>query len=156
MTQTMTKRETSATPRRWFEGGPLSTLRDEMDELVSNFFGGVPSAVIGAPSIDISETEDSVEVTTDLPGYKADQINVEVNDNYLTISGETSEEKNVENGNGRKFHRVERRHGSFSRSVRLPCNVDQDNTDAELKDGVLTVTLRKADDARSKKIAIKG
>ena len=158
MTQAVTKQNKNTTPRRWFDGGPLSMLRDEMDELFTTFFGGIPATASFelSPSIDVSETDETVEVTTDLPGFETDDINVDINNNYLTISGETSEETKTENGNDRKYHRVERRHGSFSRTVRLPCAVDEEKTGAELKNGVLTVTLPKVEEAKGKKIAIKG
>ncbi len=153
------KKREATTPRRWFERGPMGTLRDEVDELFESFFG-TPTVAAGAemtiPSIDVAETDDAIEVTTDLPGIKAEDIDIEIRNDYLTISGQTSEKKETEEGDGRKYHRIERRTGSFSRSVRLPCDVQQDNVDAELKDGVLTVKMPKAEEAKSKKIAVKG
>ena len=147
------------TPGRWFARGPMGTLRDEVEELFESFFGTpalAGSAELTVPSTDVAETDDAIEVTTDLPGYKAEDVNIEIRNDYLTISGETSEEKETEEKNGRKYHRIERRKGSFSRSVRLPCDVQQDNVDAELKDGVLKITIPKAEEAKSKKIPIKG
>jgi HSP20 family protein len=158
MSGTVSKRETSQ-PRRWFERGPLSSLREEMDDLFENFFGTPSSGALSVdsmPSIDVSETAEAIEVKTDLPGIKPENIDIEIKDDYLTISGQTSEEKESEEGDGRKYHRIERRTGSFSRSVRLPCGVLQDKVDAELKDGVLTVTLPKAEEAKAKKINIRG
>lgn len=158
MTGSISKPE-STTPRRWFEQGPLTSLRDEMDDLFSSFFGA-PGAARGSdvavPSIDVAETDDAFEIKTDLPGIKSEDVNIEIRDNHLTISGSTSEEKKTEVGEGRKYHRLERRTGSFSRSIRLPCDVEEDNVDAELKDGVLTISLPKAQQAKSKKISIKG
>ena len=157
MPGTMTKPEAGA-PRRWFENGPLASLRDEMDGLFENFFGSpIHSHLAGGsvPSIDLAETDESVEVKTDLPGIRAEDVDIEIRNDYLTISGETSEEK-TEADEGRKYHRVERRSGSFARSVRLPCEVQQDEVDAELKDGVLTVTMPKAEEAKTTKVRIKG
>lgn len=155
---TVSKRE-NTTPRRWFEQGPLAALRGEMDELFESFFGeealAAPSAM-SVPSIDVAETDEAVEVTTDLPGYKADEVDIEIRDNYLTISGEQSEENESKGGNGKKYHRIERRKGSFSRSVRLPCEVQPDQVDAELADGVLKVTMPKAEEAKAHKVSIKG
>jgi len=108
------------------------------------------------PSIDFAESDESIEVTTDLLGIKADDVNIEIRNDYLTISGERSEGKKSEEGNGRRYHWGERRTVIFSRFARLPCDVQQDRIDAELKDGVLTVKLPKAEEARSKKIAVKG
>ena len=94
---------------------------------------------------------------TDLPGVSSDEVNIEIRDDYLTISGEHTEQTETDDGgNDRKFHRVERHHGSFSRSIRLPCGVNQEKVDAELRDGVLTVTMPKAEAARSHRIRVKG
>lgn len=158
MTGTMTKPE-STTPRRWFEQGPMASLRDEMDELFENFLGtptGSGLSTVRIPSIDISETDDAIQVTTDVPGMKAEDVDIEIRNDHLTISGDTSEETESKQKDGRTYHRIERRSGSFSRTVRLPCDVQQDKVAAELKDGVLTVTLPKAEVAKSKKIPVKG
>jgi HSP20 family protein len=157
MTQTLSKRETQPL-RRWFEDSPLGALRREMDEVFENFFGGrtLPTLSTGlVPSVDVSETAETVEVKTDVPGFKPEEINIDVGGNYLTISGEHIEEKKEE-GEGRKYHRVERRSGSFSRSVWLPCGVKEDKIEAKLKDGVLMVTLPKAEEAKRRKITVKG
>ena len=105
MTGTITKREPT-TPRRWFEGGPMGTLRDEVDELFESFFGApsiAAAAEMTVPSIDVAETDDAIEVTTDLPGVKAEDVDIEIRNDVLTISGETCEEKKTEKGNGRKL-----------------------------------------------------
>lgn len=145
-------------PGSWFEEQPLSVLRQEMDQLLQNFFGDdseVSARVAMVPRLDVAETDTEVEVTTDLPGFKPEEVHVEVRDNYLTVSGEHVEEKK-ENGNGKKYHRVERRSGSFSRSVWLPSPVDEGKVDAQLKQGVLTIRLPKTAAAQTKKIAVKG
>ncbi len=158
MTGTITKPDSNV-PRRWFDQGPLASFRDEVDGLFQSFFGGpgmLQTPDGGVPSIDVAETDDSIEVTTDLPGISAKDVDIEIRNDYLTISGQTSEEKKTEEDNGRKYHRIERRSGSFSRSVRLPCDVNQENIDAQLKDGVLTVTMPKLEEAKSRKITVKG
>ena len=157
MTGSISKPE-ARTPRRWYEGSPLMSLRDEMDDLFHNFFGAPAQSRLpemSVPSIDVSETESAIEVVTDVPGINADDVHIEVRDGVLSISGQTSEKKESEEGDGRKFHRIERRSGSFARSLRLPCSVDQDKIDAEMKDGVLTVTLPKAEEARGRKVTIR-
>ncbi|MEW4526172.1 Hsp20/alpha crystallin family protein [Maioricimonas sp. JC845] len=144
--------------KRWFEGSPIASLRREMDDLFENFFGqgeSLPSTLGTVPRLDVSETDDAIEVVTDLPGFKPDDVHIEVGDNSLTISGERAEETRTEEKE-RKYHRIERRSGSFSRSVWLPCPVKEENIEAELKDGVLTVTLPKAEEARRHKIQVKG
>ena len=110
MTATLTKRE-KATPRRWFDRGPLASLREEMNDLFENFFGESDTSTREMiPSLDVSETDEAVEVKTDLPGVKADEVDIEIRNNYLTISGEHSEETESEGENGRRYHRAERRH----------------------------------------------
>lgn len=148
----------SAPPSVWSQQWPLTHLRSELDNLFEHFFGS--SAVSGGnglmvPSVDVSETDNAIEVKTDVPGFKADDINVEVRDDMLTVSGEYSTEEKSNGDEKRKFHRVERRSGSFSRSVRLPCEVMADKVDAELKDGVLTVVLPKSAATKAQKISIR-
>lgn len=158
MAGSLSKPERGALFRPGFEGWPLSGLREEMDEVFKNFFGtnGVPAlSAATLPSIDVSETDAAVEIKTDVPGFKADEIDLHVDEGMVTISGKHSEEKE-EKEDGRKYHRIERRSGSFSRTVRLPCNVNSENVDAQLKDGVLTVSLPKTETAKRQKIKIKG
>ncbi|QDU39994.1 Spore protein SP21 [Maioricimonas rarisocia] len=153
-----TPRPQSPGLKRWFEGNPISSLRREMDDLLENFLGqgeALPASLSSVPRLDVSETDDAIEVVTDLPGFKPDDVHLEVGENSLTISGERSEETRTE-VKERKYHRIERRTGSFSRSVWLPCAVKEDSIEAELKDGVLTVTLPKADEAKRHKIQVKG
>lgn len=157
MISQLTRRETS-TPRRWFEMGPVSSLRDEMDQLFESFFGNgdeVRAAGRLVPNLDLSETPEAVEVKTDLPGFKPDEVNIEVGDNVLTISGTHTAEKETKE-DARKYHRIERRSGSFSRSIRLPCVVQDEKIAAELCDGVLSVTLPKSEKAKTRKIRVKG
>lgn len=109
-----------------------------------------------APRLDMSETDTAVEVQTDLPGIKPEEVTVELQDNCLVITAEHREEAEQKPENGRKFHRIERRQGRFSRSVWLPCPVDEAGIEAKLSDGVLTVTMPKSKQARRRRIAING
>lgn len=88
----------------------------------------------------------------DLPGIDPEQIDISISGNVLTIRGERKEEKEEK---GRTWHRVERRKGSFSRSLTLPCAVTEDEAAAEYKDGVLLVTVSKCEEARSHKVRVK-
>ncbi len=158
MAGTLTKTDRGSLYRPGWEGWPLAGLRDEMDEMFKSFFGTgslQPMTPGTLPSIDMSETDKAVEIKTDVPGFQPDEIDIDIEDGMVTISGERSEEKE-EKGDGRKYHRVERRSGSFSRMVRLPCSVNEDNVDAQLKDGVLTLTLPKSETAKRQKIKVKG
>jgi HSP20 family protein len=151
---TVAKRE----PRHvgtWFRRGPLGTLREEMEDLFARALGEEsplwPSERI-VPSLDLAETEAGVEVRMDIPGMEAKDIEIQVNGNLLTISGERKEEKEEK---GKTYHRIERRTGSFSRTVTLPCAVKEDAVDAQYKNGILTVKLPKTEEAKSKKITVK-
>ena len=104
------------------------------------------------PSLDVSETEASIEAKLDLPGVSADEIEIHLNGNVLTVSGEHKEDKEEK---GKTYHRLERRTGSFSRSFALPCPVEEDEVAAEFQNGVLTVTMPKTDAAKTRKIQVK-
>lgn len=155
----LSRRESELRP--WWSASPLAGLRQEMDQLVSEFFGDKTVAAGGMPmlpSLDLSESDEDIEVKMDLPGYKAEEIHVDLNRNVLTVSGEHSEEtkkENQENEGGRRFHRIERRSGSFHRSVQLPALVNQEGVEANFRDGVLTITLKKAEQSKSQKITVK-
>jgi HSP20 family protein len=130
-------------------------LREEVGDLVSNFFGeagdGWPLGRM-MPSLDLSETDAGIDVRMDVPGIKPDDIDIQLSGNLLTISGHRKEEKEEK---GRTFHRVERRSGSFSRTLTLPCAVKEDKVDAQYHDGVLTINMQKTEEAKSRKIKIK-
>jgi HSP20 family protein len=121
-------------------------------QLVGDRPGGwlVPPKV---PAMDLSETADAVQVRMDVPGFTPAEINVQLSSNVLTVSGEHVEEEKTE---GKTYHRLERRSGSFSRSVALPAPVDEDKIDAQYRDGVLTVSMPKTQEARSRRIQVKG
>jgi HSP20 family protein len=104
-----------------------------------------------SPSIDLSETEKSIDVRMDIPGVTADDIDIRVDGNLLTISGQRQEEKEEK---GRTFHRIERTEGSFLRTVALPCEVQENKIVAEYKDGVLNLSMPKCAESKSHKIKI--
>ncbi len=106
-----------------------------------------------APSVDISETADTLEVRTELPGMTRDDINIDVANGVLSINGEKkceTEEK------GKTWHRREVRYGSFNRSFTLPVDVKAENAKASYDNGVLTITLPKEEKALHRKIEIEG
>lgn len=134
---------------------PMVALREEMDDLLSRFVGGWDEGWFGGrvtPSFDLSETENAIEVSIDLPGIKPEEIHVQISGNTLTVRGERKEEKTEQ---GRTFHRIERRRGSFSRAISLPCAVVEDGVIAEYKDGVLNISLPKCDAAKGRRIEVK-
>jgi HSP20 family protein len=126
-----------------------------MDDLLSRFWGDEGEGWLAgrmAPSADLSETDTAIEVRVDLPGIKPSEIDIQLSGNVLTVSGERKEEKEEK---GRTFHRVERRTGSFSRSITLPCAVQEQEVAAEYRDGVLAITLPKEEGAKARKIKVK-
>lgn len=137
---------------------PFTLMRQEMSDLLSNFWSGNgdgASVFKGgiAPALDVAEKDNSFEIRMDIPGVDSKDLDVEVHGNTVTISGSRKEEKEEK---GKTFHRVERSTGSFSRTVTLPCSVSEKEVAAEYTNGVLSVVLPKSEDARPKKVSIKG
>ncbi len=133
----------------------LMDIRDEMDRLLSDTFGGRgwEERFGWTPALDVEEGENEFIVSCELPGINKDDVNISVVDNTLTISGEVGEEQDVQEKN---YHLKERIRGKFSRQVALPSAVDHQNADASYKDGILTIKLPKAEEAKPKQIEIKG
>lgn len=104
------------------------------------------------PAVDVSESAEHFLMTMDLPGFKKDDIKIEMNDNVLTISGERRRETSPEDE--KKNHRFERSYGSFMRSFSLPTSVSGDKVEAHYEDGVLNLYLPKTPVAKSRTIAI--
>jgi HSP20 family protein len=160
-------RKTEPTSREWW---PFESLRREMDRLyddvrgfrlpfgrsafdVEPFWRGEISWG-KAPAIDLAETDKEYKITAELPGLDEKDVEVNFADGVLTIRGEKREEKEEKK---KDYYLSERRYGSFSRALRVPGDVDDAKIDANVKNGVLTVTLPKTVEAqkRQKKIEIK-
>jgi HSP20 family protein len=139
----------------------LFSLRDAMNHLFDESFwspfdrdvNNFSKNAISFPKVDITENENEVVVTANVPGLSGDEINVEISDGILTISGQINKEHKEEDKKN-KCYRYEREYGSFSRSFSLPIKVDEDKIDAETKNGVLIVKLPKNKDS-GKKIQVK-
>ncbi len=140
----------------WKPARELSTLRREMDRLFEDFMGEkggfLPEAGNWVPAVDVSETEDNILVKAEIPGMDSKDIDVTVQGDILLIKGEKKEEKETKEEN---FHRIERRRGTFARSIRIPVPVDADNITAKYDKGVLTVTLPKKEESKAKQITVK-
>jgi HSP20 family protein len=134
---------------------PFANLQEELNDMVTRVFGEGhevwPRATL-VPSLDLTETDGMVEVRMDLPGIKAEEIDIQLADNLLTVSGVRKEEKEEK---GKTYHRVERRQGTFSRTVTLPCCVDEGKVDAQYKDGVLWIKMPKSEEAKNRKIKVR-
>jgi HSP20 family protein len=104
------------------------------------------------PSVDLAETEGAIDVWLDVPGVDPKDIDIQLNNNLLTVSGHRKEEKEER---GKAFHRVERRAGAFSRSIPLPCPVKEEAIVARYRHGVLAITMPKMEEAKAKKIEVR-
>lgn len=105
-----------------------------------------------APEVDIEETKDAIVLRADIPGVKKSDLHIAVENNQLIIRGERKAETESK---GRNFHRVERTYGTFQRSFMLPATVLSDKVEATYKDGVLEVTVPKAEEVKPREIEIK-
>ena len=106
------------------------------------------------PAVDVEESPDVILVTAEAPGLTLEELTVELENNVLTIFGEKSEARE-EGAEAGRIHVSERRYGSFRRSFRLPRSVDAEKIDARLENGILTVSLPKAAEAKSRTIEVK-
>ena len=141
---------------RW-QPRELFDLRRDMSQLFDSFWGNgdepeYAKVSVWRPSIDIAEHEGDFTVTADLPGIKREDLDVSVVNGRLTIRGERRQEKESKEGS---VHRVERAYGTFTRSFDLPTAVAADEITAAYRDGVLTVVVPKAEEAKPKQIEVK-
>jgi HSP20 family protein len=141
---------------KWEPFRDLLTTRREFDRLLreafSPLFGETElSTRSWAPPVDIYETDNDIVLKAELPGMDAKDVEVRVEDNTLYLKGERKQEKEVKEQN---YHRVERSYGSFARSFSLPNSIDASKVKAEYKDGLLTLTMPKREEAKPKTIKI--
>ncbi len=139
----------------WDVGTPptFENFRQEMDRLMNRFIRPDLGDMGGfMPRTNVAETENDYEVSVDLPGMKPEDVNIELRENQLWITGERKEEKEEK---GKAFHRVERQYGQFRRVVPLAGPVESDKIDAQFKEGVLRVTVPKSEKAKPKRIEVK-
>jgi HSP20 family protein len=130
----------------------------DMERMFDTFFGGTGarSQESGGgrwmPAMDVQETEEAVVLTADLPGMSEDDIEIEVSDGVLSISGERRDERSEEAEGG--FRRVERSFGRFSRSMRLPRDTDPEKVTADFDRGVLKVRIAKPESRKPHRVSI--
>lgn len=137
---------------------PNRTLRDlqrEVDSIFDRFFGGDrgdgSTSAVWAPRTDLAETDEAYRMQVDVPGMSKDDININLQNNTLTISGERSSERKEES---EEYVRVERAFGNFHRTFTLPDAVDQENIEATYDEGVLTVNIPKTEKSTRRQIEI--
>src|SRR5579872_4185999 len=143
---------------RWEPVRELNTIQNEMNRLFNTFFeapGGQATGPATArrwiPAMDLVETEDDFVLRADLPGVNEDDVNIELEDNVLTISGQRKAE-HEERKEG--YYRVERASGTFSRSLTLPEGVDPEKVSAKFDRGVLEVRIPKPEQRKPRKVTI--
>ncbi len=138
----------------------VASLQDEFERMFRTFLGGGTSggesapATAGAwsPALDVEETEDAFVLHVELPGCRPEDVEVSLEENVLTVTGERRfyDEREAEG-----FRRVERRFGRFHRAVRLPDRVDPDQVEADFDHGLLTITVPKAEQAKPRRIQVR-
>ncbi len=143
---------------RWEPTREMMTLREAMDRLFDDAFTRPFSLMREggsnwtSPAIDLYQTNDAVVVKAALPGIQADEVQINVSGDVLTIKGETKQEEEKKD---KSWHIREHRWGAFERSVTLPIGVLSDRAKADFENGILTITLPKAEEVRPKTITVK-
>jgi HSP20 family protein len=166
------KTDNPAVPVKQSEGfwHSFAGLRDDVDRMFDSFMRGFPTLAgsrraseplwkfetsfgMAAPAVDVAEKETSYEITAELPGLDAQNVDLSISGDILTVKGEKQEEKEHK---AKNYYLSERRYGAFQRSFELPAGVDRDKIEAKFEKGVLTVTLPKTAQAvqQQKKIDI--
>jgi HSP20 family protein len=140
---------------RWEPAREMMSLREAMDRLFDDAFTR-PLSLSGnnwsVPAVDMYQTDNEVVVKAALPGIKADEVQINVTGEVLTIKGETKQESETKE---KTYHLREQRWGAFERSIILPTDVVADKAKADFDNGVLTITLPKAEEVKPKTITIK-
>jgi HSP20 family protein len=142
---------------RWDPYREISSFADRFNRA----FGSMPGRErdeemsLGAwmPPVDVAEDKEKVTLTAELPGFKEDEVQIQMEGNILTLRGERKFEQEKE---GRNYHRVERSYGQFMRSFTLPNNVDRENIRAKFRNGLLEIEMPKREDAKPRQIKISG
>lgn len=134
---------------RWNRVDPLNIF-DEFERVFNR--PAVRAAQDWSVALDVSETDELYTVKASLPGVTPNDVELTLEDNVLTIKGEMKSDETIDEA---KYHVRERRYGSFSRSIRFPVMVDSNGIDATYENGVLTLTVPKAEEVKPKRIEIK-
>jgi len=139
---------------KWEPFNELISMRRDMDRMFDDFFSR-PMAMQSAwnmPVIDMYQTDDNVIIKATIPGISPDDLDIQITGDTLTLRGEIKHEEEAENA---KYHIREHHYQSFSRSLTLPVQVVADQANAEIKNGILTLTLPKAEEVKPKVISVK-
>ena len=140
---------------RWIPTASMTPNRDPFFRLFDTFFNDAQGEDVAnrswMPPVDIQETEDGYRLTAELPGLTKEDINITLENNVLRLSGERKFQKDVKK---ESYHRIERSYGTFTRSFVLPQQVSSERVEAAFENGILTLTVPKADQAKPRKITI--
>jgi HSP20 family protein len=136
---------------RWDSGREVDSLQSEVNRVFDAFFGNGAPRRRWVPAMDLVETDDNLVLRADLPGLSRDDVEIEIKDGVLTVSGERKAE-HEEKSEG--FYRVERTFGRFSRSLSLPEGIDADRVAADFEDGVLEVRIPKPEARKPHRVEI--
>ncbi len=134
----------------------LARFRNEMDNLFHSFFEDWDWPVwkhVHWPVVDVADNENEIIVKAEVPGCKADDIDISVHGNTLTISGEKKEEHQQKD---KGYYHIERSYGSFRRDINLSTEIKPDKIEAGCKDGILTIKVPKMETSRAVKVKVKG
>jgi HSP20 family protein len=142
---------------RWYPFTDLMSLRQAMDRLFEDSYVRPSRALAGpgetgGPVLDVYQTPNEIVVKAGLPGVNPEDVNIDITGDTLTIKGETKAEQEIKKED---YLYRERRHGAFSRSVILPGGLRSDKAEATMEDGVLTLTIPKAEEVKPKAISVK-
>jgi HSP20 family protein len=156
-TQRRENRDEATLARRSQEWDPFQTMRelmawDPFRDVFPRLWRGADQRATFVPAFDVRETKDAYLFAADLPGFREQDVDINVTGNRLSVSGKR-EAEHVEESD--RFYACERTHGTFTRSFTLPEGANPEQVHAELKDGVLTLRVPKSAEAQPKKIAIK-
>ena len=141
---------------RWDPFRDLVTLRDKMNRLFEDAYSSGSSerdmiSSTWSPSVDIYESEKEIILTAEVPGLSEKDIEIQIEDNSLTIKGERKFEKETQEEN---YHRIERAYGQFCRTFSLPTHIDQEKIKAEHENGVLKIMMPKKEESKPKSVKI--
>jgi len=141
---------------RWEPAREMMTLREAMDRLFDDAFTRPLSVrdgwTMASPAIDMYQTDNEVVVKASIPSLKAEDVQINVSGDVLTLKGEVKQEEERQD---KAWHIREHRFGSFERSIALPTDVKSDKAEAIFENGILTITLPKADEVKPRTINIK-
>ncbi|MBW3589906.1 MAG: Hsp20/alpha crystallin family protein [Actinobacteria bacterium] len=139
--------------RRWDPLRDLLTIQGEMNRLLGDSLSGEGDSMSGwAPAIDLYQTPEKFSIVAELPGMTTGDVEILVEDQVLTLRGERKFYSDVSEDN---FHRVERRYGTFMRRITLPAQCDASKIEASMNNGLLTIDVPKAEQAKPKRIEVK-